>query len=226
MQRVQKLLSNYGYTSRREAEELIKQRKVKVNGKTVSIGDKASQDDIITVNGKELKRERRVYLMFHKPRGCVTALTDREHKTVMDFIKIKERVFPIGRLDYNTSGLLLLTNDGDFANKIMHPSNKIKKSYLVRINKPLDRRSLRQLENGVILDDGKTSPARISLLGRNLIQITIHEGRNRIIRRMLRRVGYQVRELQRVSIGHLRLDNLRPGRYRKLNRKDINRILD
>ena len=124
MHRVQKLLSNYGYCSRRKAEEIIKQGRVRVNDKLITIGDKASEEDKIYVDDKLVEKEKKVYLMFNKPVKCVTALNDNKFKTVMDYIKIKERVFPIGRLDYLTSGLLLLTNDGDFANKIMHPRYK------------------------------------------------------------------------------------------------------
>ena len=128
MHRVQKLLSNYGYCSRRKAEELIELGEVKVNGKVISLGDKATENDEITVNGRIVKAPKRIYLIFHKPTRCVTALEDKYHKTIFEYINLKERVFPIGRLDYNTSGLLLLTNDGDFANRIMHPRYEVKKT--------------------------------------------------------------------------------------------------
>ena len=125
--RIQKLMSNFGYCSRRRAEEIIQENRVKVNGKLITIGDKCKETDRISVDGIPIKKEIKVYLIFNKPPKCVTALKDEKYKTVMDYIKVKERVFPVGRLDFNTSGLLLLTNDGDFANKIMHPSNEIKK---------------------------------------------------------------------------------------------------
>jgi len=220
-QRVQKLLSNYGYCSRRKAEDLIAAGKVKVNGKTISLGDQAEEDDKITVEGIGVKKQRKIYLMFNKPLGCVTALSDKQYKTVNDYIKIKERVFPIGRLDYNTSGLLLLTNDGDFANKIMHPRNEIKKTYLVRINRPILEKEMSIIEHGVNLNDGKTSPAKIRLLSDKLLELTIHEGRYRVVRRMFEELGIQVKALERVRIGHLNLGTLKEGQYRSLTRKEI-----
>jgi 23S rRNA pseudouridine2605 synthase len=222
--RVQKIISSHAHISRRQAEELIKQGKVKVNGRTAKIGDDTSDNASISIDSQLVKRTRRIYLLFNKPTRCVTALKDSKYPTVMDYIKIKESVFPVGRLDFNTTGLLLLTNDGDFANKVMHPSHQIKKSYLTRIDRAIDSRSLKLLERGVDLDDGKSSPARIRVLARNLLEITIHEGRNRIIRRMLEAVGYKVKALERVAIGKLSLSNLRPGRYRKLTPKDIQKI--
>jgi len=197
---VQKLLSNYGYCSRRKAEELIKQGKVKVNNKIISIGDKASEKDKIYVNGKLINQEKRVYIMFHKPADCVTALYDKKYKTVMSYIKIKERIFPVGRLDYNTSGLLLLTNDGDFANKIMHPSHEIKKTYLVGLGKEITEQQINQIEKGIILKDGKTSSAKIKKLNPTLVEITIHEGKNRIVRRIFKELNIYVRFLKRIKI--------------------------
>jgi 23S rRNA pseudouridine2605 synthase len=224
--RVQKILSNAGVCSRRRAEELIAAGKVRVNGKIITLGDQAGREDKITIDHEELKQERRIYLMFHKPVGCVTALHDDRYKTVMSYIKIKERVFPVGRLDFNTSGLLLLTNDGDFANEIMHPSKNIKKTYLVKLNKPIDKKSIKLLQRGILLEDGKTSPAKLKSLDRRMLEITIHEGRNRIIRRMFNSLNYNVTQLHRISIGHLKLDNLKVTRYRKLNRKDMKKIFD
>lgn len=214
MQRVQKLLSNYGHCSRRKAEELIIAGRVKVNGKVISIGDKASEQDSISVDGKPVLKQRKVYIMFHKPVGCVTALSDRQFKTIMDYIDIKERVFPIGRLDYNTSGLLLLTNDGDFANKIMHPRYEIKKTYVVGIDKPMTDKDIEMIEKGVVLEDGKTSPAKIIRQAPKIVEITIHEGKNRVVRRMFNHLGYYIKFLQRVSIGRIKLGNLKPGSYR------------
>ncbi|MBU0470334.1 MAG: rRNA pseudouridine synthase [Nanoarchaeota archaeon] len=224
MQRVQKLLSNYGYCSRRKAEELIQEERVKVNGKVITIGDKASEEDQILVDNKPLRKEKKVYLIFNKPPGCVTALTDERYKTVMDYIKIKERVFPIGRLDYNTTGLLLLTNDGDFANQIMHPRHEIKKTYLVEIEKPIKNKEINQIEKGVDLEDGMTAPAKVKLLANNLLEVTIHEGRNRIIRRIFSALGFKVLFLQRVRVGKLGLGDLEEKRYRFLNDKDKEKI--
>ncbi|MBW2966318.1 rRNA pseudouridine synthase [Candidatus Woesearchaeota archaeon] len=222
--RVQKLLSNYGFCSRRKAEELIKQGKVKVNNKVISIGDKASEKDKIYVGQKLVNKEERVYIMFHKPADCVTALYDKKYKTVMSYIKIKERIFPVGRLDFNTSGLLLLTNDGDFANKIMHPSHEIKKTYLVGLGKEITNLQIIQIEKGVKLSDGKTSPAKIKKINPTLIEITIHEGKNRIIRRIFKELDIYIRFLKRIKIGKLDLGYLKEGKWKKLTKKDIESI--
>lgn len=216
--RVQKLLSNYGFCSRRKAERLIEEGKVKVNGKRITIGDKASEKDKITVCGKLVKKEKKLYMMFNKPVGCVTALKDRRSKTVMDYIKIKERIFPIGRLDYYTSGLLLLTNDGDFANKIMHPRYEIKKTYVVEIDRPISKKDMLKIQKGVKLRDGITSPAKIKRLNLNVLEIIIHEGKNRIVRRMLNRLRYKVLSLERTAIGKLKLGKLRSGKFKFMDK--------
>lgn len=220
MQRVQKLLSNYGYCSRRRAEELIMEGRVKVNNKLIKIGDKAAEQDNIFVDDKIINKEKKVYLMFNKPVKCVTAYKDKSHKTVMDYIKIKERVFPIGRLDYYTSGLLLLTNDGDFANSIMHPRYEIKKTYEVAVDKSITKESIKVIEDGVTLDDGKTGKADVNLVNDNIMKIAIHEGKNRIIRRMMKKLGYRIKTLERISIGKLGLGDLRHGKYKSITNSD------
>jgi len=224
MHRVQKLLSNYGYCSRRKAEELIKEGKVKVNNKIISIGDKASENDKIYVNNKLIKTQKKVYLMLNKPIGCVTALKDGQYKTIMEFIKIEERVFPIGRLDYNTSGIILLTNDGDFANKVMHPRYETKKTYSAETDKPVTKEDIESIEAGIELEDGKTRPAKVKIHSANLIEITIHEGKNRIIRRMLKALRIKTISLERTRIGKLSLGNLKQGTYKNLTKKDIEKI--
>ncbi|MFH1682814.1 MAG: pseudouridine synthase [Candidatus Woesearchaeota archaeon] len=226
MQRVQKLLSNYGYCSRRKAEIIIEAGRVKVNGKTISLGDKATETDQIKVDNKIVNKEKRTYLLFHKPTGCITALTDPRYKTIMEYIKIKERIFPVGRLDYNTSGILLLTNDGDFANQIMHPSHEIKKTYLAEIDKPIKESELDQIREGILLDDGKTSPAKAKKIGSILVEITIHEGKNRIVRRIFEKLGFTVKALKRIKVGKLNLGDLKPGQYRNLNDKDKKMIFE
>ncbi|MBT3836349.1 rRNA pseudouridine synthase [Candidatus Woesearchaeota archaeon] len=220
MHRVQKLMSNYGYCSRRKAEEIIQDGRVKVNGKPITIGDKATEEDEIMVDNKPIKKERKVYYMLNKPTKCVTALTDDKYETVMEHIKVKERVFPVGRLDYFTSGLLLFTNDGDFANKITHPSNEIKKSYVVKLNRPIDEQDKKSLQKGIKLEDGKTSPARLKILGPQMAEITIHEGKNRIVRRMFEALGFKLSFLERVKIGKLDLGSLPPGKFKVLSKRE------
>lgn len=224
MHRVQKLLSNYGYCSRRKAEELIGQGRVRVNNKTISLGDKASETDKIYVDEKLVNKQKKVYLIFNKPLYCVTALNDIQHKTVLDYIKIKERIFPIGRLDYNTTGLLLLTNDGDFANKVMHPRYETKKTYKAGIGSSISNKEIKLIESGMELEDGKTSPATVKQLKNNFLEITIHEGKNRIIRRILKKIGIRTISLERVKVGNLSLGNLKQGKYRELTKKDIEKI--
>ncbi len=223
MHRVQKLLSNYGYCSRRKAEELIKAGRVSVNKKIISIGDQAEETDKIYVDGNLVKKEEKIYLMFNKPLGCVTAVKDNQYKTVMDYINIKERVFPVGRLDYNTSGLLLLTNDGDFANKIAHPRNETKKTYMVGLNKPITNREISIIENGVKVQ-GRKTPAKIKKHNPSFLEVTIHEGRNRIIRKIFKEMEFKVKHLERIKIGNLKLGDLKQGRFKKLSKKDIEKL--
>jgi 23S rRNA pseudouridine2605 synthase len=225
LQRVQKIISNYGYCSRRKAEELISEGLVKVNNKTISLGDKALLSDQIKINDKIIKKSKPVYLMLNKPKRCVTALKDEQYKTVIDIIDYPLRVIPIGRLDFNTTGLLLLTNDGDFANKVMHPRYEIKKTYQAKINQPLSSETKLILEKGVMLSDGTTKPAKVDVIDKDLINITIHEGRNRIIKRMLKKLGYQTLELKRVRIGNLSLGDLKSGEFRKLSKEEIKEFL-
>jgi 23S rRNA pseudouridine2605 synthase len=224
--RVQKLLSNYGYCSRRKAEVLIEEGRVKVNNKLITIGDKATFTDKISVDDKPVFADKKIYLMFHKPIGCVTALTDDKYNTIKDFIKIKERVFPIGRLDFNTSGLLLLTNDGDFANKVMHPRYEIEKTYLAGVDDDINDKDIKEIEEGVILEDGKTAPAKVKKINSNTMEITIHEGKNRIIRRMLKELGFRVRFLHRVRIGQLTLANLEKGMYKPITPATMKKIFE
>jgi len=224
MDRVQKIICNAGYCSRRKAEELIQAGRVKVNGKTITIGDQASETDEIRIDNKPIVKERRVYLMFNKPGGCVTALTDPQLRTVADYIRIPERVFPVGRLDYDTTGLLLLTNDGDLANLVMHPRNEVKKTYLVKLDVPIKDEQIKLLERGIVLKDGKTSPAKVKRLSPIAFEITIHEGKNQIIKRMVRKLGFFVRELKRISIGQLELGGIKLGEYKEVSRKELEKI--
>jgi 23S rRNA pseudouridine2605 synthase len=222
--RVQKLISNYGYCSRRKAEDLINAGRVKVNGKTIKIGDQATEEDKISIDGQEISASKKIYIAFNKPIGCVTALEDKHQKTIMEYIDIPERIFPIGRLDFNTSGLLILTNDGDFANLVMHPRYEVKKTYLAGTKEPVSDFEKKQLENGIVLEDGKTAPAKVKLGPKNTLEITIHEGKNRIIRRMLEALGHKVVFLERIKIGSLQLGNLEPGYYRHLSKEEREKV--
>ena len=204
---------------------MIEEGKVKVNGKLASLGDKCGEEDKITVSGKAIKKDKKLYLMFNKPLHCVTALEDMQHRTVIHYINIDTRVFPIGRLDYNTTGLLLLTNDGDFANSIMHPRYEIKKTYRVEVDREFNDETLNEIISGVDLEDGKTAPAEVSVKEK-VIEITIHEGRNRIIRRMLDHLGFKVISIERIKIGSLSLGSLKRKEFRKLSEKDKEKIFD
>ena len=232
--RLQKIISECGYCSRRKAEELIAAGRVRVNGRPCKLGDKADiSKDIISIDGENLdtplKREL-VYYMLNKPRGYVTTTSDElERRCVMDLLEdVPERVFPIGRLDRNSEGLLLLTNDGDFANKIMHPSGHIAKTYRVTVRPDITEEQLTQLTSGVVIDGVKTLPATATILskeeGRVVLQLTIREGRNRQIRKMCEAVGLEVARLKRTSIGPLKLGMLKPGEYRLLTPQELTAI--
>jgi 23S rRNA pseudouridine2605 synthase len=219
MQRVQKLLSHFGYCSRRKGEELIIEGRVKINDKLITIGDKANEDDEIKVDDKVIKNDQKRYLIFHKPMNCVTAVTDKQYKTVMEYIDVKERVFPVGRLDFNTTGLLLLTNDGDFSNNITHPRYEVTKTYEAVLDRDFENRDHFKLEHGIKLDDGKTSPAKATFKG-SKVSVTIHEGKKRIVRRMMKTLGYKVKSLHRSQIGNLKLGRLKEGTFRDLREEE------
>ena len=225
-ERVQKLIANYGFISRRKAEVLIQEGRVKVNDKLVSIGDICSEEDVIYVDNKPIEKEKRVYLMFNKPVGCVTAVSDPKFKTVIDYIKIPERIFPVGRLDYNTSGLLILTNDGEFANKIAHPRYETKKTYLVNIDKAITNQQLNQIENGIIIEGIKTSKAQTKTRSPTQVEVTIHEGRNRIVRKIFHELGFRIKTIERIKIGNLSLGNLKLKTYRFLTKEDTDHLFE
>ncbi len=231
--RIQKILADAGYCSRRKAEVLIKEGRVQRNGRPVHLGDKASPKDLLTVDGERVyipKKKTMRYLMLHKPRGYVTTVSDElERRCVMDLLEdVEERVYPIGRLDRNSEGLLLLTNDGNFANGIMHPSRHVTKTYRVTVRPAVTDDQLVQLADGVELDGRKTLPATVVVMhnepGRVVLQITIKEGRNRQIRRMCEAVGLEVARLRRTSIGPLKLGMLKPGEYRDLTAEELRAI--
>lgn len=228
--RIQKLLSDAGYCSRRKAEEWIAAGKVKVNGHPVKLGDKALPKDTITVNGEKVympKKKTNRYIMLYKPRGYVTTMSDElDRRCVMDLLNgVEERVYPVGRLDKDSEGLLLLTNDGTFANGIMHPSRHINKTYRVTVRPDITEEQLIQLSQGMEIDGTMTQAPTVVVKskepGRVVLLITIHEGKNRQIRRMCEAVGLEVARLRRISIGPVKLGMLKPGTYRDLTADEL-----
>ena len=234
MERLQKVIAQSGYTSRRKAEELILAGKVYVNGEKVNtLGTKVSGDDLITIDGVTLKKEDYVYYMMNKPRGTVCTLSDEKNrKTVMDYISSNERIYPIGRLDYDTTGLLLLTNDGDLANALMHPSHAVEKTYVAKLNRYFEPKDLMRLKDGISIDNIKCIPTRVKIKNNDkekdtsIVEITIVEGRNHIVKRVFQELGYLVDKLTRIQYGFLKLDNLRSGEYRKLTIKEVKKLYE
>jgi len=230
--RLQKYLSRCGIASRRHAEEMIRAGRVRVNGVTVTeMGVTVSPGDLVECDGKPVMPvENPVYIMLNKPAGYVTTVSDPQgRKTVMDLVAgAGERVYPVGRLDYDTEGLLILTNDGDSAYRSTHPRHRVSKTYIAEVEGEPSREALQKLRDGVMLDGRLTMPAKVELLRqkkrRAVLRITIHEGRNRQIRRMCEAVGHPVRSLKRVAIGGLRLGSLKPGEWRYLSARELERI--
>lgn len=230
-QRIQKIISDCGVTSRRKAEEMISAGRVKVNGRPVKLGDKADPvHDLISIDGINLntaEKKSSIYIMLNKPRGYVTTMSDElGRKCVTELLgDVEERVYPIGRLDKNSEGLLLFTNDGKLANQIMHPSCHIPKTYRVTVRPDISEEQVLELTEGVELEDGKTLPATVLVLtkepGRVVLQITIKEGRNRQIRRMCESVGLEVARLKRTSVGPIKLGMLQPGDHRDLTSAEL-----
>ncbi len=233
--RLQKIIAEAGIASRRKAEELIKEGRVTVNGVVVdTMGYDADPTDKVCVDGEEIKeKEKKVYYMLNKPKGYVTTVKDQFNRLcVLDLIKEEtdKRVVPAGRLDYNTEGLLILTNDGELINKITHPSNKIEKKYIAVINGRLSDAKAERLRNGVIIDKKKTYPAKVFVdeiyKDKCVVEIIISEGRNRQVRKMFEAVGHHVIDLKRVSLGSLTLGNLKVGRIRKLNPNEVQTLFN
>ena len=223
-ERLQKILSRAGVASRRAAEELISAGRVTVNGRVASLGDRADPAaDAVAVDGVRLGvAPGLVYYLLNKPRGVVTTASDPQGRpTVVDLVPAEPRVFPVGRLDADTEGLLLLTNDGDLTQRLTHPSHGVEKEYLAEVEGRPAPGALRRLRQGVELDDGLTAPARVSLAAPGALRIVIHEGRNRQVRRMCDAVGHPVVRLVRVRIGPLRDTRLRPGKWRPLDQKEV-----
>lgn len=231
--RLQKYMAENGIASRRKSEELIAAGKVRVNGKIAAIGDKVDpKHDKVTVSGKRVvKVKKNVYIMLHKPRGFITTMHDEmDRKCVAELIAdIPERVYPVGRLDRESEGLLLLTNDGEFANALTHPSKHVPKTYRVTVRPDVTKEQLAAFESGVEIDGRPTLPAEVRVLdkqeGRVVLEIVIYEGRNRQIRKMCEALGLEVARLKRTKIGSLKLGMLKQGEYRYLSDDEIHGLL-
>lgn len=233
MERLQKVIANSGFTSRRKAEELIKEGKVKVNGKVIKeLGTKVSYDDSIIIDGVLLKKEEnKEYYLLNKPRGVISSVSDdKNRKTVVDLIETETRIYPIGRLDYDTTGLILLTNDGKLTNILSHPNNNIEKTYIAKIEGILSKENIDALKKGIIIDGRKCKPVRFKVRKKDLekntsmVEITIVEGRNHIVKKLFHELKHEVIKLKRESYAFLKLDNLKSGEYRMLSIKEVKRL--
>jgi 23S rRNA pseudouridine2605 synthase len=224
LHRVQKIIANAGYCSRRKAEELIEKGKVAVNGSVITLGDKADPDkDTITVNGKKIMGEKKRYLMLYKPRDILTSLKDPSgKKTILSCLQgVRERVVPVGRLDYDAEGLLLLTNDGDFANYVMHPRYEKVKVYHAELDKKITKQDLQKLTGSIRLRDGLVRIDQLKQLGPNKVEIGVHEGRNKMVKRIFRKLGFMVTRLKRVQVGQVKIGTLKSGELRDLTESEI-----
>lgn len=233
MERLQKVIAYYGYASRRKAEDLIRHGKVLVNGKVITeLGTKVEANDIISIDGviinKDVKHE---YYLLNKPRQVISSVTDKEGRiTVTDLINTDARIYPVGRLDYDTTGLIILTNDGDFANMLMHPSYEVEKTYVAKLNKILDKDDINKLKKGIVIDNRKVEIKRFKVRKKDsekntsIIELTIVEGRNHIVKRIFESMHIDVMKLSRVGYAFLTLDGLKSGEYRQLSIKEIKKL--
>jgi 23S rRNA pseudouridine2605 synthase len=227
--RLQKYISGAGVTSRRKAEDLIAQGRVMVNGRIVNTpGTLVSKKDTVVVDGKKIRiSDQKTYILLNKPEGYVTSLEDQfGRKLVTDLLTdVEKRVFPVGRLDYNTSGLIILTDDGDFANHLTHPSGGIEKEYLIKIDKKLEDKHYVQLIEGIKIEDYVAKPKKVRIIsentGNSYISVTMTEGKNREVRKMFESLGYRVQKLKRIRIGSIEVGFLRKGHYRYLSESEV-----
>ena len=224
-ERIQKIMSSAGVASRRKSEELIRAGRVQVNGQPAALGDRAEAGvDLITVDGKPVAAQTKRYIALHKPAGYVTTVTDTHGRgTVVDLVDVPERIYPVGRLDLHTSGLLLLTSDGDFAARVTHPRYEIEKTYIARVARPLGDSAIQKLRSGIDLEDGPMRPENVRIISedRRTVEMTIHEGRNRIVRRAFEALSARVVELRRTRIGAVDLGDLQTGKWRELTQAEI-----
>ncbi len=231
--RLQKFLSECGVASRRKSEELISQGRVKVNGRVAQIGDKInSKKDVVTVNGKKIVGSKdKYYIMLHKPRGFITTLSDEMgRKCVAELVKeIPERIYPVGRLDRDSEGLLLMTNDGDFANAMMHPKHHVPKTYRVTVRENVSEDMVQSLSSGIVIEGRKTAPADVRIIlkeeSRTVLEIVLYEGRNREIRKMCESLNLTVIRLKRTQYGSIKLGMLAQGKYRNLTPEEVHKLM-
>lgn len=234
MERLQKVIANSGIASRRKAEQLILDGKVKVDGKVVKeLGFKVNPKANIEVNGIKIKKEDKVYYLLNKPRGVISSTDDdKNRQTVIDLIDDDRRIYPVGRLDYDTTGLLILTNDGEFSNYLMHPKNEIDKVYVAKVNGIPSPSQMMNLKKGVVIDGYKTSKCKVKLKkldkknNTSIIEITIHEGKNHQVKKMFEAIGLEVLKLKREKIAFLDLRGLNSSEYRKLTPKEVKQLYD
>lgn len=232
MERLQKVIANSGYCSRRKAEELISAGKVRVNGMVISeLGFKVDGNDQIMIDNEVLSREEKEYILLNKPRGVVTTTNDEKNrKTVIDLINTNKRVYPVGRLDYDTTGALLLTNDGELTNLLIHPRNKIDKVYIAKVKGFFDKESALSMSRGVIIDGVKTARSFVKLKkfdknsNTSLVEVVIHEGRNHQVKKMFNSVGFDVIKLKREMFAFLDVNGLKSGEYRYLSIKEVKQL--
>ncbi len=222
LQRVQKILSAAGIASRRKAEELILQGRVRVNGRVAIIGQQADTErDHVTVDDKLVSAEMKRYILLHKPSGYVTTTADKFAKRlVTDLVDVQEKVYPVGRLDIDAEGLLILTNDGEFANRLMHPRYEVEKTYVVRLRNKLGDDAIAEIRKGIYIDNRRVS-ARIKPLQKNIAEVVVHEGRHKVVKRLFKAVDNYVLRITRTKIGPIGIGKLKPGIWRELTNDEI-----
>src|SRR5574344_2196230 len=232
MERLQKIIAERGYASRRKAEELIKDGQVKVDGQKITeLGQKFNEDVDIEINNIHLKKEEKEYYLLNKPRGYICSTSDElNRKIVTDLIETKSRIYPVGRLDYDTTGLIILTNDGELANILMHPKNEVEKVYLAKVEGNISMTELFKLKEGIVIDGEKCTPLKVKIKKRDkfketdMVEIALNEGRNHIVKKLFAAINHEVIKLTRIKYGFLEIDNLKSGDYRYLSREEIKKL--
>ena len=232
MVRLQKAIADSGFCSRRKAEEYIVKGKVFVNGEKITeLGSKVEGNEEIIVDGNAISKQDKEYYILYKPRGVISSTKDdKGRKTVVDFFSSNKRLYPVGRLDYDTTGIILLTNDGEFTNMMLHPKNKIPKVYIAKLEGIIDGYSIKKIKNGIVIDGIKCTPDRVKLKSADkksntcIVEITIHDGRNHEVKRIFESAGYNVIKLKRESIAFLTLQGLSSGEFRKLTIKEVKQL--